>query len=111
MTHQGHMMTHDYELVNTWSNMLQTADLKSSLEAKISNLSDQLREIKQYHNSFAPPGGHKSALDDVTNKKFETIQEIQNQQIQFQNYMMTQLRYVSRHVFRPPFWAILLNSF
>ena len=61
--------------------------MKSSLEAKISNLSEQLREIKNYH-TFAPRGG---ALDDVTNKKFETIQEIQNQQIQFQNYMMTQL--------------------
>ena len=70
--------------------LIQTADLKSSLEAKISNLSEQLREIKNYHN-FAPRGG---ALDDVTNKKFETIQEIQNQQIQFQNYMMTQLSHL-----------------
>ena len=65
--------------------------MKSSLEAKISNLSEQLREIKNYQ-SFAPRGG---ALDDVTNKKFETIQEIQNQQIQFQNYMMTQLSQLS----------------
>ena len=71
--------------------LVQTADLKSSLEAKISNLSEQLREIKNYQN-FAPRGG---ALDDVTNKKFETIQEIQNQQIQFQNYMMTQLSQLS----------------
>ena len=37
---------HDYELANVWANMLQTADLKSTLEAKINALSNQLTEIK-----------------------------------------------------------------
>ena len=65
---------------------LKTADLKSTLEAKINAISTQLDDMKN-----AQLYKKRDGLEEITNQRFESLHEVQQQQIQMQTLMMNQL--------------------
>jgi len=88
---------HDYELANVWASMLQTADLKSTLEAKINALGSQLSDIKN-GQQFK----RRDCLEEITNQRFANLHEVQQQQIQMQSLMMSQLVNQQQHQRQQP---------
>ena len=88
---------HDYELANVWASMLQTADLKSTLEAKINALGSQLSDIKN-GQQFKK----RDCLEEITNQRFANLHEVQQQQIQMQSLMMSQLVNQQQHQRQQP---------